>query len=250
MAEIFISVVMPNLNGAKYLRRSLDAFLNQDYCNKELIVVDGMSSDKSHEILAEYTASYSSIRWLKEADLGISDAINRGIKISQGEIIGYLGSDDLLFGDIFQVINSLAFAIDFDAIYFNSYTYYVQERRCLLQRPSVSEITLETLLANGTIVGLQNSYYRKRIFSDLAFNVENRYSMDYELLLELATRKVMFLYVDQVATINYFDGNISHNNEKQMIEAAYVARRFADGYKGPLIGEQLLPEHLRRSFDK
>jgi glycosyltransferase involved in cell wall biosynthesis len=212
VAEIFISVVMPNLNGAKYLRRSLDAFLNQDYCNKELIVVDGMSSDKSHEILAEYTASYSSIRWLKEADLGISDAINRGIKISQGEIIGYLGSDDLLFGDIFQVINSLAFAIDFDAIYFNSYTYYVQERRCLLQRPSVSEITLETLLANGTIV--------------------------------------MFLYVDQVATINYFDGNISHNNEKQMIEAAYVARRFADGYKGPLIGEQLLPEHLRRSFDK
>jgi glycosyltransferase involved in cell wall biosynthesis len=245
--EASISVVMPNLNGARYLRRALDSFLAEDYQAKELIVVDGRSTDDSHEVLAEYARKHANIRWMDVPDRGISDAINIALEVARGEIIGYLGSDDLLSGHVFRTIARWEPFIDFDAIFFNSYTYYVKERRCVLQKPSVAEITFEALLANGTIVGLQNTFYRRRVFDELRFNVENRYSMDYEMLLEVAQRKGMFLYVDDVATLNYFDGNISHNNHAQAMEAAYVARRFCGDYQGPLFGEEWLPESDRRA---
>lgn len=248
MADASISIVMPNLNGAKYLRRALDSFVAETYEAKELIVVDGMSTDGSHELLAEYTGKHANIRWLNVRDRGISDAINIALEVAKGAIIGYLGSDDLLAGDVLRTIARWEPFIDFDAIFFNSYTYYVQERRCVLQKPSVPDITFENLLAKGTIVGLQNTFYRRRVFDELKFNVENRYSMDYEMLLEVAQRKGMFLYIDDVATLNYFDGNISHNNHAQAMEAAYVARRFCGDYQGPLFGEEWLPEQDRRGW--
>jgi glycosyltransferase involved in cell wall biosynthesis len=248
-SEPFISVVMPNYNGARYLRRAIDSFLAEDYDRKELIIVDGKSTDESHEIISEYSQRYPDlISWLAIPDSGISDAVNSALPVCHGNIIGYLGSDDLLAGGTFKIIARWAPYVDFDAIFFNSYTYYVRERNCVLQRPATLQIDTESLLRRGTIVGLQNIYYRKRVFKDVRFNIENKYSMDYELLLEVASKNAMFFYVDHVATLNYFDGNISHNNEKQTLEAAHVARRFCGDYDGPLFGEDLLPEELRRNY--
>lgn len=242
-----ISVVLPNYNGAKYLALAIESFLSEDYDDKELLVVDGKSTDGSHELIADYCKRYEAlVKWIKAPDKGISDAINIGIDVSQGDIIGYLGSDDLLSGETFRNIARWEPFVDFDAVFFNSYTYYVEERRCVLQRPPTLEINTENLLYRGTIVGLQNTFYRRRLFDKIRFNVENRYSMDYEMLLEAAARNAMFFYVDSIATLNYFDGNISHNNAVQALEAAYVARRFCGDYEGVLFGEDLLPEEDRR----
>lgn len=237
---------MPNFNGAKYLKRAIDSFIAEDYELKELIIVDGKSTDGSHEIIAEYRNKFSSIKWIKTPDEGISDAINIAIDAARGSIIGYLGSDDLLSGNTLRTIARWEPFVDFDAVFFNSYTYYVNERRCILQRPVTLQIDTESLLGHGTIVGLQNTFYRRRLFDQVRFNVENKYSMDYELLLEAASRNCMFFYIDGIATLNYFDGNISHNNDAQLLEAAHVARRFCGGYSGVLFGENLLPEEDRR----
>lgn len=247
MNNPIISVVMPNYNGSKYLSRAIESFLAEDYDAKELLIVDGKSFDDSHKIISRYCDCHSgTIKWINTPDRGISDAINIAIDASQGSIIGYLGSDDLLSGNTFRAIARWEPFVDFDAIFFNSYTYYVNERRCVLQCPPTLDITIESLLYRGTIVGLQNTYYRRRFFNEVRFNVENKYSMDYEMLLEAASRKAMFFYVDSVATLNYFDGNISHNNAAQTLEAAYVARRFCGDYEGTLFGEDLLPEEDRR----
>lgn len=243
-----ISIIMPNYNGAKYLELAIESFFAEKYSEKELIVVDGKSVDGSHEIISRYCDEHENIKWLKVNDNGISDAINTAIDVASGEIIGYLGSDDLLSGDTFRAIARWEPYVDFDAIFFNSYTYYVNERRCVLQRPPTLQIDTESLLYRGTIVGLQNTFYRRRIFDQVRFNINNRYSMDYEMLLEAAARKCLFFYVDSVATLNHFDGNISHNNEAQALEAAYVARRFCGEYTGVLFGEDLLPEEDRRQI--
>jgi len=242
-----ISIVMPNYNGSKYIVRAIESFLSEDYEAKELLIVDGKSTDGSHDLIADYSKRYVGlVKWIKTTDKGISDAINMGIEMSQGDIIGYLGSDDLLSGEVFRNIARWEPFVDFDAVFFNSYTYYVEDRRCVFQRPSTLEINTENLLRHGTIVGLQNIFYRRRFFANVKFNVENRYSMDYEMLLEAAARNAFFFYIDRVATLNYFDGNISHNNAAQALEAAYVARRFCGDYSGPLFGEDLLPEEAQR----
>ena len=73
--------------------------------------------------------------------------------------------------------------------------------------------------------------------------------MDYEFLLELAKINAFFVYADDFCTINYFDGNISHNNPAQTKEATQVALRFAEGFKGPLWCSALLPREVAMRYN-
>jgi len=90
-------------------------------------------------------------------------------------------------------VAELSAYIDFDGVFFKSFTYYVRERKCIVQRPVATEITTANLLRFGTIVGGQNTFYRRRVFDRVQFNAENKYSMDYELLLELAKLDAFFV---------------------------------------------------------
>jgi glycosyltransferase involved in cell wall biosynthesis len=243
-----ISIVMPNHNGARFLTKSIEAFLEQSYDNKELLIVDGRSTDDSHGIVARFCAANSCVRWLRYEDAGISDATNFGIQHARGDIIGYLGNDDILLNEVLQKVAELSAHIDFDGLFFKSFTYFVRERKCIVQRPTTTEITTANLLKFGTIVGGQNTYYRRRVFDKVRFNVKNKYSMDYELLLELAKLNAFFVYADDFCTINYMDGNISHNNPIQLEEAAQVTLRFAEGFEGPLWCSESLPPEIARRY--
>jgi glycosyltransferase involved in cell wall biosynthesis len=247
--DIAISMIMPNHNGARYLAKSIGAFLEQSHDNKELLIVDGKSTDGSHAIIADWCAGNSCIRWLRHEDVGISDAVNFAIERARGDVIGYLGSDDMLLNGVLRKVAELSAYVDFDGIFFKSFTYFVRERRCSVQRPITAEITTANLLKYGTIVGGQNTFYRRRVFDRVRFNVQNRYSMDYELLLELAKLNAFFLYADDFCTINYFDGNISHDNPAQTAEATQVTLRFAEGFEGPLWCSSLLPRDVARRYE-
>jgi glycosyltransferase involved in cell wall biosynthesis len=88
-----ISIVMPTFNQAGYIRRSIDSVLSQkgDF-ELELIVVDGASTDSTVEVLKSYGQA---IRWISEPDKGQSDALNKGLAMAGGQIMGWLNSDDL-----------------------------------------------------------------------------------------------------------------------------------------------------------
>ena len=87
------SVVMPTLNQARYLRAAIDSVLGQERdFELECIVMDGGSSDGTLEILQSYG---SAIKWVSRPDGGQSDALNRGLRLSTGSVLGWLNSDDL-----------------------------------------------------------------------------------------------------------------------------------------------------------
>ncbi len=100
-----ISIIIPNLNDSKGLEETLKSISIQDYKNFECIVIDGLSSDKSVEIIKQYEFV---TKWVSEKDKGIYDAINKGIKISQGDIINTINSGDKYFSN-----NSLNIIIDY-----------------------------------------------------------------------------------------------------------------------------------------
>ena len=87
-----ISVIIVTFNSDKYLKEAIESYLNQDYINKELIIIDGKSKDKTVDIILEYEQYIS--YWCSEADNGIYDAMNKGWKHSKGEYLFYLGCDD------------------------------------------------------------------------------------------------------------------------------------------------------------
>jgi glycosyltransferase involved in cell wall biosynthesis len=237
--SVFISIIMPNYNGEHRLRATIESFLAQEYEHKELIVVDGKSTDTSHSILESFH-SCAQVRWIKTPDKGAAHATNMGIQEAKGEIIGYLGDDDDTLPGTYEKIAWLAQRVDFDALFFNSYTYFVPKNKCILQKPVTQEITKETLLKHGTIVGSQNTFYRRRVFSECHYDESNHYSFDYELLLHLVSLnpKRCFVFSEHVATLNYLDGdNISFHNdprqqEKATHEAVSVALKYAKNYSG------------------
>ena len=95
-----ISIVMPSYNQAEFIEKSILSVLNQDYKNFELIIIDGGSNDGTIEIIKKYQ-DYISF-WVSEKDKGQSDALNKGFKLSSGEIYGWLNSDDIYLPNAFH----------------------------------------------------------------------------------------------------------------------------------------------------
>ncbi len=104
-ANLKISVVTPNFNGAALLARTVDSVLAQDYSNLEYIVVDGGSTDKSPEILNGYRHRLSKL--IIERDRGQYDAINKGFACATGDVFCWLNSDDVYFPWTLRVVNRI-----------------------------------------------------------------------------------------------------------------------------------------------
>lgn len=90
-----ITVIVAVLNGASTIRRCLDSVAGQTYVNKELIVVDGGSSDGTLDILRQMSGQIS--HWQSGPDKGIYSAWNKGLEQATGEWICFLGADDYFF---------------------------------------------------------------------------------------------------------------------------------------------------------
>lgn len=87
-----ISVIIPCYNAAGFIEETLLSILNQDYPRLQCLVIDGGSNDGTQDILKKYE---DRLRWLSEKDRGQSDAINKGLKLAEGDIVTYLNADDV-----------------------------------------------------------------------------------------------------------------------------------------------------------
>jgi glycosyltransferase involved in cell wall biosynthesis len=111
-----VSIIMVTLNSASTLRRALDSVASQTMRNRELIVVDGGSTDGTMEQIRGPESGVT--RFISERDRGIYDAMNKGVALASGEWIYFLGSDDALFdAATLEQLRPLLLRRDLDVIY-------------------------------------------------------------------------------------------------------------------------------------
>lgn len=123
-AAMKISVVTPSYNQAKFVQRTLDSVLGQDYANVEYIVVDGCSNDGSIELLEDYRDRLQHL--IIEPDDGQADAIRKGFELASGDLLCFLNSDDLLLpGCLTWVAEFFESNAGIDAIY--SHRVFIDE---------------------------------------------------------------------------------------------------------------------------
>ncbi len=102
--NIDFSIITVSYNSEETIDRTIKSVLNQSYKNFEYIIVDGGSSDKTNEIIDRNKAQFKgSLTHISEPDKGIYDAMNKGIALAKGKIIGLLNSYDYYF---FNIVNS------------------------------------------------------------------------------------------------------------------------------------------------
>jgi glycosyltransferase involved in cell wall biosynthesis len=101
---IKVSIITVSYNSAGTIRDTIDSVLSQDYPNLEYIIVDGLSSDGTQDIVLSYGSKIS--KFVSEKDKGLYDAMNKGIDLATGEVIGILNSDDLYLNS--KIISEVA----------------------------------------------------------------------------------------------------------------------------------------------
>ena len=115
-----ISIITVTYNSSKYLKDCIESVIFQDYKNIEYIIIDGNSTDNTLEIIKSYESNL--LIYISEKDNGIYDAINKGIKLSTGDYVGLLHSDDFFKDNtvVSRIINSFS-NFDTDSVYSNSF---------------------------------------------------------------------------------------------------------------------------------
>ena len=97
-----ISIITPTLNSEKYLERCIMSIWSQDYNNIEHIIIDGDSNDETKNIIKKYQNNKTIL--ISEKDGGIWDAMNKGLKIASGDIVGFLNSDDYYYPNAIKTV--------------------------------------------------------------------------------------------------------------------------------------------------
>ena len=174
-----ISLITVTLNSEKYLRYCLDSVQSQTYKNIEHIIIDGGSKDNTTKIIQTYGSAIS--KSISEPDRGMYDAINKGIAMATGDIIGVLNSDDMLYSD--DVIENIVRTFEIEKVdsVYGDLQYVDQEVTSRVFRIWKGKKYDRNLFKMGWMPGHPTFYIKKSVV-DMHGGYENHYftAADYE----------------------------------------------------------------------
>jgi glycosyltransferase involved in cell wall biosynthesis len=179
-----ITTIIATYNSANTIGSAVKSFLAQDWPNKELIVVDASSSDGTQNIVSRFDSQLVTL--VSEPDRGVYDAWNKGIRLSQGEWIHFLGSDDAFFDQ--SVLTKVGMQLNRIPNFISVFATGVRIYRSnfeLFDRPHCLRTIKKNLLQSSTLSTIPHPgcYHRRSSFSSLgAFNESFKIAGDYDLL--------------------------------------------------------------------
>lgn len=231
-----ISIITPSFNSVEFIEKTIISVLDQRYPNLEHIIIDGGSTDGTIEILKRYN---DKIIWISEKDKGQSDALNKGMRMSTGKILGELDSDDVyLHGTLQKVVN------------------------CFVSRPEIMWLTGKCKIINAQdmevnkFISAYKNFWLKRYSHNKLFilnfisspatfwrceaidkvgffSTNEHYAMDYEYMLKLASKWHPFILDDYLAAFRVHPSSKgSRMFNRQFKDELRIAKRYIGNKKG------------------
>jgi len=188
------TIVTPSYNQGQFIERTILSVLNQKEIDLEYLIFDGASTDNTVSILEKYS---DKLDWVSEKDNGQAHAVNKGIQIASGDIIGWLNSDDIYYPDTLKKVKE-AFDLNpnIDILYGQANHIDIN---CHLIEQYPTQSWDYNQLKNICFICQPAVFFRKSVFKEHGLlNEDLNFCMDYEYWLRLAKKNITFLYVQNI----------------------------------------------------
>ncbi len=211
-----VSIITVVFNGEKYLEQTIQSVINQSYDNVEYIIIDGGSSDGTLYIIKKYEDRID--YWVSEKDDGIYNAMNKGISLAQGTIIGLINADDYYEKNIFEDIIKLYNTSTPDIVFGDCTTLFINDVMMLseslpqcIKYPSF--LCTPRWIWFGMIFNHPSSFIGRDSYKKFGlYDEEYKIAADYDLLLRIYRQDGKFKQIQK--NLAYFrEGGISTQPE-------------------------------------
>ncbi len=212
-----ISIITVTYNSEKVIEKTILSVLNQYYNNLEYILVDGKSEDRTVDIFEKYIPILKekgvSVKFISEPDKGISDAFNKGIRLSTGGIIGITNSDDMILDGSLNFVAE-HFQDESDVFYGNC-LWRNEEKKIEYVRKSsadLSDLKIRLKILHPA------TYIKKTAYEKYGdYDEGYKYCMDKELLARMQRKGATFSYANR-NLVSVAAGGVSDKNLKGVMQ--------------------------------
>jgi glycosyltransferase involved in cell wall biosynthesis len=215
-------VITVVLNGEKYLEQTIQSVINQTYPNVEYIIIDGGSTDGTLDIIKKYEDYID--YWVSEPDKGIYDAMNKGIRCSLGQWIGFLGSDDVMNYSWLESAFKYWFTNRDKNYIYGDIIFIINNKDRFFK---YKEIKQSDILKKDFIIPHSGSIANRELFKKNIFDINFRIAGDYAWVLS-NLESLNVLYIPQWQIKMRIGGTSSnwkylkkHYNELKIIEKKF-----------------------------
>lgn len=196
-----ISIVTPSLNQASFIHDALESVSIQNYPNCEHIVIDGMSTDGTVELLRNFQTDKASsgITWVSEPDSGQSEALNKGFRQATGDIIGWLNADDRYRTGCFECVAKMFEENPGLDILYGDYRVVDECGGLVRVKPEIAFSAFVLFYHRVLYIPTTATFFRRRVFDEGNWINENlQYVMDLEFFIRLAVKGYQFKHIPEL----------------------------------------------------
>jgi len=192
-----LSVITPVYNGERFIEACIRVVIDQACPNIEHIIIDGGSKDRTVEIIESYARRYSHIRWVSEKDEGQSDAMNKGVLMAKGEILGILNVDDFYEPNVLNRVSEIFKTLPEPSLLVGNCKLWGDEGTVLrVNKPNKLGILALVSLTSPFPVNPSAYFYHKSLHQKIGlYEVDECFVMDIDFIIKAV----------QVAVVNYVD---------------------------------------------
>lgn len=242
-----ISVITPSFNSEKTIEKTILSVISQERsCYLEYILIDGGSTDRTCEIINKYINSINV--FISEQDAGAYDAMNKGISLATGDIIGIINSDDWYQDGAIKIVEQFSKYSDIDVLYSPIDNYFEGEYVATFSPGDLEKLPIRFTLNHPSC------FIKKYAYDSVGlYDLQYKIAADYDLILRLFLSGLKFHYVDTPLAAYSLNGMSSAANffeRAKLIKECWKISKQAAKYQENNLDSQRSQAYIRWVFNE
>lgn len=219
-----ISIVTPNFNKGRYLEKTILSVLTQDYPNLEYVIIDGGSTDGSVDVIKKYANRLT--YWVSEPDDGVYHAVKKGFEHTTGEIMAWIGSDDMYHPNSFFTVAHIFSEFPQVSWLEGAQAHYDEEDRTVAVESGPYLNHLSFLMHRYQWIQQESTFWRRGLY-EKAGGIKTNYKLagDFDLWMRFSRCENLYVTNALIGGFRHSEEQLSNNMNLYVSEADDIIAR-------------------------